>query len=150
LWPDKTKVVSQTENYGNAKEGLSWAKGDNGWAWTILPTPGTQNQIVIIQESALAPTPTSSESNSQAPAPATISEASQEEFTVVETKTIVTKTTKIVPAEFYSLQNIPPLVLADSTQAPPPPSKFNQFLLYFIGLIVIFVQVLSYEFYRQE
>jgi len=150
---DFLEIVNSTSH-----EDQAWAKDCSSWAWTIFPTPGAQNQIVIKQESPLTPTPIPSESNSQAPAPAsapapapaTISEVPQEEFTVIETKTIITKTTRIVPAGFYSLQNIPPLTLADSTQTSPPPSKFNQFLLYFIGLIIIFVQVLSYELYRQE
>lgn len=39
------EVISQTEPYGKAKDGWSWALAEGKWYWTTTPTPGTQNTI---------------------------------------------------------------------------------------------------------
>lgn len=36
-------VVSQTDSYGSAPEGQSWAKFSDGWRWTLEPTLGKAN-----------------------------------------------------------------------------------------------------------
>lgn len=36
-------IVSQTDSYGSAPEGQSWAKFSDGWKWTLEPTLGQVN-----------------------------------------------------------------------------------------------------------
>lgn len=43
------EVIPSIE-YGTAPEGSSFAKNDNGWGWTTLPTPGNENIITSENE----------------------------------------------------------------------------------------------------
>lgn len=42
--------VSPSVEYGAAPEGSSFARSDNGWGWTTLPTPGNENIITSENE----------------------------------------------------------------------------------------------------
>jgi hypothetical protein len=42
--------VAPSIEYGTAPEGSSFAKNDNGWGWTTLPTPGNENTITSENE----------------------------------------------------------------------------------------------------
>lgn len=39
--------LSATTNYGTAKDGQAWALDNGTWRWTIKPTPGQANQVII-------------------------------------------------------------------------------------------------------
>lgn len=38
-------VISQTETYENAKDGMAWALLDGAWSWTDNPSPGLSNVL---------------------------------------------------------------------------------------------------------
>lgn len=38
-------ILDTITSYGQAKSGQAWAKGPNGWQWTLAPTPGTTNTV---------------------------------------------------------------------------------------------------------
>jgi hypothetical protein len=38
-------VLSQTDEYGTAKDGYSWVNADGLWQWTTTPTPNSINKI---------------------------------------------------------------------------------------------------------
>jgi len=38
-------VLSQTDEYGTAKDGYSWVSADGLWQWTLTPTPNQINKI---------------------------------------------------------------------------------------------------------
>ena len=41
-------VVDETLAYGKAEPGQSWMKDEAGmWSWTVIPTPGAVNQLVV-------------------------------------------------------------------------------------------------------
>ena len=44
---DKAQLIlSQSDTYGAASDGLAWALGSDGtWQWTLVPTPGAENVI---------------------------------------------------------------------------------------------------------
>jgi hypothetical protein len=46
--PDNT-VVDVSADYGDAKEGLSWAVVGDSWDWTISPTPGSANSTAYVE-----------------------------------------------------------------------------------------------------
>lgn len=39
------KLISQSDAYGSAKDGQSWALANGKWYWTSKPTPGTPNLV---------------------------------------------------------------------------------------------------------
>lgn len=39
--------IDSTPNYGNAKAGLSWGLTEDGWTWTISPTPNDLNSAAL-------------------------------------------------------------------------------------------------------
>jgi len=51
LSPDK-KVIFDTQNYGKAKAGQSWAYDGEKWFWTVAPTAGALNIIDIAEETS--------------------------------------------------------------------------------------------------
>ncbi|MDO8507169.1 MAG: lamin tail domain-containing protein [bacterium] len=55
LSPDK-KVIFETQNYGKAQAGQSWAYDGDKWAWTAAPTAGALNVIEILEETSVAKT----------------------------------------------------------------------------------------------
>ncbi|OGL30626.1 hypothetical protein A3D14_03420 [Candidatus Saccharibacteria bacterium RIFCSPHIGHO2_02_FULL_47_12] len=45
LLDPKGNIISQTEPYTEAKEGLAWALAEGKWYWTTTPTPNAANTI---------------------------------------------------------------------------------------------------------
>jgi len=43
------QLIDETADYGEAKEGLSWAVVDNSWNWTVIPTPGTTSSAIYVE-----------------------------------------------------------------------------------------------------
>lgn len=44
-------VVDQSEDYGEAKEGLSWGIVGGSWSWTTTPTPSGANSAAVVETS---------------------------------------------------------------------------------------------------
>ncbi|MDB5168939.1 MAG: hypothetical protein JWO41_295 [Candidatus Saccharibacteria bacterium] len=40
-------AISQTDSYGTAKDGQTWALANGKWYWTTSPTPGAANVIIL-------------------------------------------------------------------------------------------------------
>ena len=43
------QLIDETADYGEAKEGLSWAVVDNSWNWTVSPTPSVSNSSIYVE-----------------------------------------------------------------------------------------------------
>lgn len=52
--PDNT-LADQSADYGNAKEGLTWAVVGGAWDWTTSPTPAAANSSVYIEVDSSKP-----------------------------------------------------------------------------------------------
>ena len=61
------QTVSQTDVYGSAKEGQTWALANGQWFWTNSPTPGAANAIDQASGGSTGPTPTGQLSGSTSP-----------------------------------------------------------------------------------
>ena len=51
-------VIDQSEDYGEAKEGLSWGVVGGSWGWTTSPTPGAANTAALVEVSGTTTTTT--------------------------------------------------------------------------------------------
>ena len=43
------QLIDETADYGEAKEGLSWAIVDDSWNWTVSPTPSVTNSSIYVE-----------------------------------------------------------------------------------------------------
>jgi len=66
-------VISQTDIYGSAKEGQSWALGNGSWYWSVSPTPSSLN---IIDLPKVPADPAANNEESKLAAPSTQPESS--------------------------------------------------------------------------
>ena len=48
LQTSDNQIISITDPYGNAKDGMAWSYIDSTWQWTNLPTPGTDNRPTTV------------------------------------------------------------------------------------------------------
>ncbi|MBC7581841.1 lamin tail domain-containing protein [Aeromicrobium sp.] len=96
-------LLTQTDQYGTAKDGQSWAVAKGTWYWTLQPTPGKSNTIAQASTSTGASSKTkSTKTNAAAVKGATISKAPK-------TATLANATT---PTEAEQLTPIHPWILA--------------------------------------
>lgn len=54
------KVLSYSDEYSKAKDGITWALANKTWSWTSRPTPGAANVIVSPDTKSSAKLPTAS------------------------------------------------------------------------------------------
>lgn len=52
--PDST-LKDETQDYGDAKEGLSWGIANGAWAWNNAPTPASTNSDIYLETVAVKP-----------------------------------------------------------------------------------------------
>jgi hypothetical protein len=62
LFSPDNNLVDNSADYGDAKEGLSWAIVGGNWDWTVNPTPATANSSVYIETDSSKPAATKSTS----------------------------------------------------------------------------------------
>lgn len=59
-------MLSQTDSYATAKDGLSWALAKGAWYWTLQPSPGKSNIIAQATTSSGSATKSSTKTTSSA------------------------------------------------------------------------------------
>lgn len=61
-------VIDQSEDYGEAKEGLSWGVVGGSWTWTTSPSPNSANTAALVEPNETSATSSSSKSSKKAKA----------------------------------------------------------------------------------
>jgi len=49
LYSPNSELKDETQDYGDAKEGLSWGLVDSAWAWNTTPTPNISNSSIYVE-----------------------------------------------------------------------------------------------------
>lgn len=81
------KIVAQTDPYGSAKDGQSWALANGTWFWTVKPTPGATNVIaapIVSSKNGLKAVTTTASKTTSTPA---VKAASTKKTTAAPTST---------------------------------------------------------------
>ena len=103
-------LLSQTDAYGTAKDGQSWALAKGTWYWTLQPSPGKSNTIAQAKTSSSA---TTTKSTSKKATTAKTKGASTSKVSTVQpTTSAPTEAAQVTPVHPWILAVVAALAVA--------------------------------------
>lgn len=122
------QVVSESANYGPAKEGLSWSYIDGTWQWAVAPTPGAVNASIFIDTS-----------------PASSVENIKKATTKQKANTKVAAKPKASKLKSTTTNSTSPQLGSEAKEAGPQPAPWWSWLLVVIGVVTIGYGIYEYR-----
>jgi hypothetical protein len=122
-------VIDQSEDYGEAKEGLSWAVVGSSWSWTTSPTPNSANSAAIAESAETSMATTGSKTTKKAKA------------TVAKTKTSKAASSK----KAADAKKSPIAAIADKATESTKNTNFWGWLLVLAGAATIGYGIYEYR-----
>lgn len=102
-------LLSQTDPYGTAKDGQSWALAEGTWYWTLQPTPGKSNTIA---QATTSGSPSSSSSSKKASTGRVKGTSTSKTSSASPTSSSVTGAAQVTPIHPWTLAVVAVLALA--------------------------------------
>lgn len=86
LFSPDNNLVDESADYGDAKEGLTWAVVGYSWSWTVSPTPNAANSAIFVEPDSSKPASVATKATTAKKATSTANRTSAKKTSAAKSK----------------------------------------------------------------